>query len=700
MPMLRLLIPFMAGIALVLKTGFEPGFQVLILSGIICVLYLFLEKRFPFYASRWVTYVFVFLFFFFAGAFLAGHKLNNVKPVQIPDDALLLAEIQSQPKESENAFRADINVQAYKYKDAWYSGDGRAQVYFQKDSMAAEIQPGMLISFKPDFDSISNSGNPAEFDYAKYMTYHMIASSTYLESGSWKVIDQTETGSLRHYMLDLRNHLLDVYRQAGLDGDEFAVAAALSLGYKDKLHDKLRHAYSASGAMHVLAVSGLHVGIIYMVLFSLLSPLRKKKKLVYVQVLIIVAAIWFYAMLTGLSPSVTRAAIMFSFISVGTLFKQHININNILAASAFVTMAFNPFVLTELGFWLSYLAVLSIVTFYKPIYELVRVKQPVLDKLWALVTVSIAAQIGTAPLTIFYFNQFSNYFILTNIMVIPVVTIIVYAAMLVFVVSHIIPVLAIYAGKALAFMVGLLNDVVFFIEKLPGSVSENLYISPVQMLLLYCTILMGSIMFMKGKRQYAWVVMGLIIVFLSIDIVRNVKSVENNKFLVYNLNNYSAVNCIVGSDNVLFTDIPEQENTLLDKQLSGYWLSEGVQKEKIVNLNKTGSRYMFTNLFSIDNPYVFMKDLFIGFKDLRVLIIRDDRYTNVRGKNPIELDYLILSSDAGIDMSSITSLFRFEKLILDSSFPWYKRQDLKKELAKHNIPVHDVVEDGAFIVDL
>ncbi|MGC9331909.1 MAG: ComEC/Rec2 family competence protein, partial [Bacteroidales bacterium] len=624
----------MAGIAMALKTSVVTGIFPVLVFGVMCLVYLHYETRLSFYyQGRWISYVLVFLFLFSAGAFLASDKLANVSPVRLPDDALLIAEVQTLPKETKNAYSTDIAVQAYRYKDEWFDGEGQARVYFQKDSMAENIKPGMLIAFQPHFDTVSNSGNPEEFDYAKYMTYHMIASSTYLKSGSWKVIDQTEVTGLKYRMLRLRTHLLDIYRQAGLEGDEFAVAAALSLGYKDELHDKLRHAYSASGTMHVLAVSGLHVGIIYTVMLFLLSPLKRKKKLIYLQVVIVIISIWFYALLTGLSPSVTRAAVMFSFITAGLLFKQHTNIYNILAASAFVTMAVNPFVITELGFWLSYLAVLSIVTFHKPIYGLLNVRNPVLDKLWSLIVVSIAAQIGTAPLTVFYFHQFSNYFILTNILVIPVVTIIVYAAMLVFLVSWIFPLLAVYPGQGMAFLVGILNKLVFFIESIPGAVSQHLYITPVQMLIMYMVVLFGSIMLLKGKRQYAWAVLTLSLVFFSIGIIRDIKSVEQNKLLVYNLNNHTAINCIVGKENVLFTDAADENSNDYGKQLSKYWLSEGLEKEKIVDLNKTGSRYMFTSMFSIDNPHVFMKDLYIGFKDIRMLIIRDDCYKYVVSQN-------------------------------------------------------------------
>jgi len=700
MPLVRVFLPFLAGIMLALQSELIIGFIPVLISGILLITALFLDQKFPDRNGSVAIPGLLLVFFLLIGFYITNDRQKRVQPVEMPEKALLVAEIVSPPRETEKSVGMDVRIRAYRHKDNWYSGEDKARVYLQKDSMAKALKPGSLISFKPDFNSITNPGNPAEFDYADYMAYHMIASSAYLKSGTWKLIDPNHTGSLQQKLMRWRNKLLNVYREVGLKDDEFAVAAALSLGYKDKLQDKVRHAYSASGAMHVLAVSGLHVGIIFLVLQFVLSPMKKSKRLNYLRVLFIILAIWFYAMLTGMSPSVTRAAIMFSFISAGSLFRQHINIYNILAASAFVTLFINPFALTELGFWLSYLAVLSIVTFYQPIYRLIRCKYKLTDKLWSLIAVSIAAQIGTAPLTIMVFHQFSNYFILTNIVVIPIVTLVVYLAILVFVLSAILPAVAVFAGKVLALLIEALNESVFFIEQLPGSVSEGLYLSLPSVILLYAFIILASVVLLGGKRHFVWPALAVMILFVSFGIWRDYKSMENKTFLVYNLRKHTAVNCIVGNDNILFSDFSRLKKADVTGRMENHWLREGVEKEKYVDLSKSGSQYLLSTIMSIDNPHVFMKNLFVGFDDLRVLIIRDDRYRNVESDTQIKLDYLIISAGAELDFSTMNRLFDVKKVIIDASVPWYNREDIRDDLTKNGIEYYDVAEDGAFILNL
>lgn len=698
-PFLRLLIPFIIGIIFGIRSGIEIEILFFLIGAVMSSLILLVSLVLKKHQYRYVSGFVVFIFMLLAGWFLSTEKLKMSDKIDLPEDALLIATIQNEPKETENSVSVQIAVNAYRMGEEWCTSSGNAMVYLQKDSISLHLTPGTMISFRPTFDSIQNAGNPEEFDYAQYMSYHLIASQTYLKSGTWKIIGRSSEMGVRQYFLKLRNSLLDVYKDIGLEGDEFAVAAALSLGYKDKLQDELKHAYSSSGAMHVLAVSGLHVGIIFMVLQFLLAPMRRVKKLIPLQVLILIISIWFYAALTGLSPSVTRAAVMFSFISGGKLFKQHVNTYNILAASAFVTIFFNPLVLTELGFWLSYLAVLSITLFYKPIYSLILVKNKILDKLWSLVTVSIAAQIGTAPLTVYFFHQFSNYFILTNILVIPIVTIIVYLAMAAFILSF-IPILAKILGTVLGFAVGMLNKSVFFIEKIPGAVSSGLFITEFQMCVLFAGIVFLTIFFIGGKRHYIWPALISVILFVSVGIFRDVKSQEQEVFLVYNLRGNTGVNCIIGKEHVLFTDFEDTDIETKSKNLKNYWLAEGVNKEKYVDLNCSSSQYMFSNIMSINNPAVFLKQNFIGFRDLRVFILRDDKYSNRKVDVPLALDYIVLANDADVSVEDILRLFIFKKIIIDSSNSWYYRQNMLKLLDENSIEYYDVSNKGAFIEKL
>jgi competence protein ComEC len=696
MPFVRLLFPLLIGIAFGVHSGYSLPFLFPLIFGFLCFLLYGLKPIRESFRFRYLLAIPVFLFLISTGWFLTAQALSQSKDVELPDEALLIARIDNEPKETEKCMSIRISVEAFRHQDKWFAGDGQALVYLQKDSLSKNLSPGMLISFKPNFNTIENAGNPNEFDYAKYMSYHMIASQTYLKSGTWKVIGESEDMGFRMQFLKLRQKLLQIYQDVGLTGDEYAVAAALSLGYKDKLQDDIRHAYSSSGAMHVLAVSGLHVGIIFLVMQSLLGFMRRKKSLIPLQVVILVLSIWFYAALTGLSPSVTRAAIMFTFISMGKLFGRNVSIYNILAASAFVTLIINPLNAAALGFWLSYFAVLSIVLFFPPIHGLIKSRFILVDKLWSLVAVSIAAQIGTAPLTIYFFNQFSNYFILTNILVIPIVTLIVYLAMAVFVFSF-IPIVANFLGQILAWMVSLLNTSVFWIESLPASVSENLYMTQLQMIILFLVIICGAILYFAAKRQLIWPVLSLLILFIGLGIFRDVKNQTKEVFVVYNLRGNSGINCITGDEHVLFTDFETFDVESTNKQLGNYWLAEGVSKEKFVDLNQFGQQYMFTNLLRIDNRRVFLKSGFVGFADIRALILVDDYYANMRVDKPICVDYLIYTGDAFLPPEKLNSLFEYELVILDASLPFYRREQLIEELENGNISYYDVSEQGAFL---
>jgi competence protein ComEC len=696
MPFVRLLFPLLIGIAFGVHSGVSISFLFPIIFGFLCFLLYALKPIRESFRFRYLLAIPIFLFLISTGWFLTTQALNQNTDIELPDEALLIARIDNEPKETEKSMSIRISVEAFRHQDKWFAGDGQALVYLQKDSLSKNLSPGMLISFKPKFNAIENAGNPNEFDYAKYMSYHMIASQTYLKSGTWKVLGESENFGFRLQFLKLRQKLLQIYQDVGLTGDEYAVAAALSLGYKDKLQDDIRHAYSSSGAMHVLAVSGLHVGIIFLVMQSLLGFMRRKKSLIPLQVAILILSIWFYASLTGLSPSVTRAAIMFSFISVGKLFGRHVSIYNILAASAFVTLIINPLNAAALGFWLSYLAVLSIVLFFPPIYGLIKTRFVLLDKLWSLVAVSIAAQIGTAPLTIYFFNQFSNYFILTNILVIPIVTFIVYLAMAVFVFSF-IPVVAAFFGKILAWMVSLLNTSVFWIESLPASVSENLYLTQFQMIILFLVIIFGAILYFAAKRKLVWPVLSLLILFFGLGILRDIKNQSKEVFVVYNLRGNSGINCITGDEHVLFTDFETFDMESAKKQLGNYWLAEGVSKEKFVDLNQFGQQYMFTNLMRIDNRRVFLKSGFVGFADIRALILVDDYYADKRVNKPVPVDYLIYTGDAVLPPERISKLFDFDLVIIDASLPFYRREQLITEFAEAGIPYYDVSEQGAFL---
>ena len=248
---------------------------------------------------------------------------------------------------------------------------------------------GDRILFVGKVNEVKTQGNPNEFDYKRFLINRGITGQTFIQSNRFKVIDTQNGNKLFETAYKFRTKLASVYKNNRIGGREFAVLKALTLGDKSEIDTETKQSYSYSGATHILSVSGLHVGIIY-VLFNFflrfLGRLKTKKFNygVWLKVIILLIILWGFALLTGLSPSVKRASLMFSFVVIGHAGKRYVNIYNSIAASAFVLLIVNPYDITDIGFQLSYIAVISIVYFQPIIRRLFVIKNKLLYYFWSL----------------------------------------------------------------------------------------------------------------------------------------------------------------------------------------------------------------------------------------------------------------------------------------------------------------------------
>ena len=260
---------------------------------------------------------------------------------------------------------------------------------------------------------IKNSGNPGAFNYQRYAAFQGIYHNVFLKDKDWQVVPGNTKNWFYDFVYSARAYVLSVLRNTIHTGkDELGIAQALLIGYTNDLDKDLVQAYSNTGVVHIIAISGMHLGLIYVLLLWIFTkmPLINKSKLV--QLILILTCLWLFAFLTGASPSVLRAAVMFSCIAIGKNLKKDVSIFTSLAASALILLCFNPYYLWAVGFQLSYLAVIGIVVFQKPIYNCLYIKNKWIDKVWQLMAVSTAAQLLTFPLCIYYFHQFPNLFLL------------------------------------------------------------------------------------------------------------------------------------------------------------------------------------------------------------------------------------------------------------------------------------------------
>lgn len=292
------------------------------------------------------------------------------------------------------------------------------------------------------------------------------------------------------YFLERRAKLLDRLSESGVDGSAYAVVAAMALGDKSQLTTELRDAYAISGASHILALSGLHLGIIY----TLLSLLLSRRRWQMVSQIVIIVSIWLFVFLVGLSASVVRSAVMVSIYALLSLGHRDKLSVNTLAFAAIVMLLFNPMALFDVGFQLSFMAVLTILLFY-PLLESLWSQPFLLDHrlfrwLWTMLSVSCAAQIGVAPLIAYYFGRISCYFLLANLVVVPAAALILYLSLAVL----LIPSLA----YLLIYIVDTLNQLLVSIAALPGASIEGLHPTPLQVWMMY--VIIGAVYLLLIRR--------------------------------------------------------------------------------------------------------------------------------------------------------------------------------------------------------
>ena len=542
-PVLKILFPYVFGIIL---GYFLPEKQINLLFchfktftfGIIFILlvqiFILLVQKRNFFLQR-VLIWFLILSFFFAGylsVFFHFHKnFESANVEKIIQKQTWIAEVKELPREREKSFKVIAKLGAINDSTYWLTK--KVVLYFQKDSAIKTCRVGdkLLVSTKLAF--IEPPKNPNQFDYGKFMKRKGIFLSGYVPKHSWEKTEEVNRTSLKRYASYLQRFLSNKLVESGLSGAEYSVAAVALLGNDETLEPDLRASYAATGASHILCVSGMNVGIIFLILNFLLLPLEQSVKTRHLKNVILLVSVWLYANITGLTPSVTRAAVMFTFVISGKFLQRKTNVFHSLFTSMFILLTFNPLLLFELGFQLGYLAIFGIVLFQNKIEKWYKTRTKAGGYFWNLLTVSLSVQIFIAPISIYYFGQFPNYFLLTNIFVIPIsfALMVTGVATLVFSFSE-------FLSKGLGFMlnfeVEIMNQFIWFIEKMPGAMISNISINMVQVFLLYA-ILIIVLIYKKNRRKQILLSLFMMNIFVSIHCVALYKSKQHIEVVRYDI---------------------------------------------------------------------------------------------------------------------------------------------------------------------
>jgi competence protein ComEC len=580
---------------------------------------------------------------------------------------------------------------AAKQNGKWIETSGNVMCYFKKDSTSKNIHYGDCMILKTKFTEIKSPQNPSEFDYKRFLSYHNIYHQAYISSENWKSLGINEGNKILSASYSLREYLLNIYRENKISGNEFAVGSALVLGYTDKLDQDLISAYASSGALHVLSVSGLHVGIIYIICNYLLFFLDKFKHGKFIKMILLLSALWFYATLTGLSPAVLRSAAMFSFVVIAKTWRYDTNIFNTLAVSCFALLMLNPYFIMDVGFQLSYLAVFGIVSIQPWVYEKWRPKTWLMNEIWLIVSVSIAAQLATFPLGLFYFHQFPNYFLLSNLIVIPVSTIILGYGLLMFVLGK-ISAIGITCGKIFSFFVWILNESVRITDETPGSLIQGISPSILETGIIYLLVIFLIVFIYKKQMKYFFISLSTIIISLTFQTIEAHSIRKQKAIIVYDIPKISAYDFINGKQTLFLAD-----SSLLHNQsgmkfhIKQNWWNRNVANQKTFENEKE-------NIFSDNNFSI--RNNFIQFENKRIVVVKELPAFNPSINQKLKVDIIILSKNAKIEIQELQKWYEFKKIIFDSSNSKWKIEKWKKECVDLKIDFYSVNDLGAYIEEI
>jgi competence protein ComEC len=680
-PFTRLLFALIAGI--ILQWQLQLSFLVLVIlltiSFISSIVYFFVPVKWK-YRFGYFNGLSMNILVGVIGALLVWlHDIrNNIQWIgnYSTDESYIVVTIEEPLVEKTNSFKALASVSGVYSKNNLIRYKGNLVLYFKKDSSVKKLHYGSQIIFKKPLQEIKNAGNPGSFDYKQYSLFQGITHQVNLSSKELEILPNKKQDWSRQFIFNCRRWVIATLQKFIRGEKEQGLAEALLIGYKDDLDKNLVQSYTNTGVVHIIAISGMHLALIYGLLLLLTKPLRRKH-LQPVRILLILSGLWLFTLLAGAQASVVRSAVMFTCIAVGEALSKKPSIYNTLALSAFLLLIYNPFWLWDVGFQLSYAAVVSIVTFYRPIYNWFYFPNKILDFIWKTMAISVAAQILTTPISLYHFHQFPVLFLLTNVVAVPLSGLILFAEIFLCAISWLSPV-ANLTGKLLQTLIYWMNSYIEMIERISFSLWNGFSISFLQTILLLIAAITICFWLMDKKKWLLWAALSSSTLFTALRSLSFSHAYSQKKLIVYNVPKYSAIDLIngrtynyIGDSVLLFDDFIRNFHIQPSRML------HRINQNQILAFNCREFQFCGKQFAIIDST---------GY------------FTSIQIKQKI--DVLILSKNPKLYISNLLKTFTINQIVIDGSVPQWKAKLWKHDCDSLNIHCFDVSEKGAFVMNL
>ena len=544
---------------------------------------------------------------------------------------------------------------------------GAVLLNIQKDSLRERLIIDDQISVNIEFKKVPPPLNGNQFNYKEYLAKQGIYHQLFIESTEFLQLSNTKN-SLVGISGKFRNKIQKSLLKYNFKRDELAVITALLLGQRQEISKELLTDYASAGAIHILAVSGLHVGIILLILSFLFKPIEKIKNGTYLKALCIVLLLWMFAFIAGLSASVVRAVTMFTFLAIGQSLQRKKVVEFSLISSMLFLLILKPMFLFDVGFQLSYLAVFGIIWVQPKLVTLYHPRFLIDKKVWQLITVSIAAQVGILPLSIYYFQQFPGLFVLSNLVIIPFLGAILIGGILVIFMS-LLNVLPTFLALMYGYVISLMNDFVSWVGAQEQFLFKEISISFAMMLCCYLLIFSGTLFLIKKTPRKFMYFLIVVLLIQSLYFFEERKAIEKESLIVFHKSRFS----IIGKRKGLKIKIQQNIDTLKPSEIN------------IIKSYVTAEYIKYVENINFKN--------FIQFKEKNILIVDS---LGVFQLNKLAHPIVILQHSPKINLERLIYRLKPSLIIADGSNYKSYASNWKKISIKYKVPFHDTRKKGFF----
>lgn len=684
----RILVPFSLGIILAYLFADASFIKPAIATTLVLLSYLLLinsfYKKLKAYNFKGFTGVVFIIFCFFLGSLICLLNNSSYKKDYFANQNYdyLKVWVNDEPQLNNNILRFQVNVTAVYQNKKAKPAAGKLLIALKVDSLnPVELKYGDELIITSKYLPVEPIYNPGEFDFKAWLASKNVYQQTFINQNQLVKLKSSTGNPIIKYAIEERKKQVTIYRKLIKNDEAFAVASTLVLGYRADLSKETLAAYSKTGTIHALSVSGAHVGIIFFLLNAMLAFLDKNKFGKLFKLVFICSLIWYYSLLTGFSSSVLRSAIMITVFILAKAFNRTSNNYNILAFTAFILLVYNPFFIWDVGFQLSFISVFGLIYLQPKIYRWLYVKNKWLDKLWSAVALSLAAQLATFPLSVYYFHQFPVYFILGNLFILLPLIAMMYLGIGILVLK------TYFLAPIFEWIITFTNSGLKWIADLPFSGISSIWINEWQLLLLFIALSLLIFAMVNYNKKLLTASIYLLILFQGYSTYSKVSAMQQRKIVFFTLRKNYAAAFIDANKAILLTDLtPDDKNFQ-------FFVKPGLDKMQVEDvLFLKWEQDTTLNTFA-------KKDNQLVFHDYKILLA-DQKFNYKKIIGSPSYNSIWIHQNVKKSIADLKSEIRFSTLLIDASNKDYKIKSFEEEANKFKIEHYTLKKNASYLVNL